>query len=172
MTLVRDPRPPISQGDTASRALWLAPVTIMLGSLATTLPFVATYPTLPPFGLMFLLAWRMRRSDIFRSWAPLPLGLFDDLVSGQPLGSAMLLWTLVNLVMDTLETRLVWRDVWQDWLVAAAAIGGTLIAGRLIAVPLGTHVDTALVFQIIVAIACYPAVARLTAALDRRAVPG
>jgi rod shape-determining protein MreD len=166
----RDPRPPISRGDTAARALWLAPVTIMLGSLVTIVPFVASYPTLPPFGLMMLLAWRMRRPDLFRSWAPLPLGLFDDLVSGQPLGSAMLIWTLANLAMDILETRLVWRDMWQDWAVAAAMIAAALIAGRLIAVPIGTHVDTALLVQIVVAIGFYPLVARLTAALDRRGV--
>ena len=52
------------------------------------------------------------------SGPPLPLGLFDDLVSGQPLGSAMLLWTLCFLAIDVLEQRLVWRDFWQDWLIA------------------------------------------------------
>lgn len=167
----RDPRPPISRGDEAHRAQWLAPASIMLGSLVTILPFVATFPVLPPFGLLLLLTWRMRRPDVLRSWVALPLGLFDDLVSGQPLGSAMLLWTLAILAIDTIETRLVWRDVWQDWSVAAAIITAVLVAGRLIAVPIGAHVDTALIFQIIVAIACYPLVARLTAALDRRAVP-
>lgn len=167
----RDPRPPLGRGDTAPRANWLAPISIMIASLVTIGPFIATIPILPPFGLLFLIAWRLRRPDVFRGWATLPLGLFDDLVSGQPLGSAMLLWTLVNLGLDTLETRLVWRDVWQDWAVAATAIGATLAVGRLIAVPLGAHVDTALLFQIIVSIAAYPLVARLTAALDRRAVP-
>lgn len=171
MTMLRDPRPPLGRVDTAPRARWLAPVSIMLGSLMTIVPFIATFPILPPFGLMLLLAWRMRRPDVFKSWAPLPLGLFDDLVSGQPLGSAMLLWTIAHLAMDFVDTRLVWRDLWKDWAVAGATIGGVLIAGRLIAAPFGAHVDTAVLLQIIVAIACYPLVARLTAALDTRAVP-
>ena len=166
----RDPRPPLGQLDTGPRAMWLAPLTIMLGSLVTILPFVATFPILPPFGLMLLLAWRMRRPEAFKSWTPLPLGLFDDLVSGQPLGSAMLLWTLAHLVMDAVDTRLVWRDLWRDWLLGATVIAAVLIGGRLIATRIGAHVDTPLLLQIAAAIAAYPFVVRLTAALDPRAV--
>jgi rod shape-determining protein MreD len=166
----RDPRPPLGQIDTGPRAVWLAPLTVMLGSLMTILPFVATFPILPPFGLMLLLAWRMRRPGAFKSWTPLPLGAFDDLVSGQPLGSAMLLWTLAHLVLDAVDTRLVWRDLWRDWLLASTVIGAVLIGGRLIATRLGAHVEAALLLQILAATAAWPFIVRLTAALDPRAV--
>ena len=158
---------PLGQSEKRPRAVWLAPLSVMLGSLMTLLPVVAVVPFLPPFGLMVLLGWRMTRGDSMRVWASVPLGLFDDLVSGQPMGSAMVLWTLCVLAMDVLDTRLVWRDFWQDWLIASGGIGFCLIAGRLLAVPFGAHVDTALLLQIVVSCALFPLVYRLCAWMDR-----
>ncbi|WP_240047396.1 rod shape-determining protein MreD [Sphingomonas panacisoli] len=150
-------------------AMWAIPVaSVMIGSLITILPLVATFPVLPPLGLMTLLAWRMLRPETIRIWSPLPFGFFDDLVSGQPLGSAMLLWTLAFLIVDLLDRRLVSRDFWQDWVLAAGAIAFCLIAGRLLATPLAAHVDTVLLFQVIAAVLLYPLVARLVASLDTR----
>ncbi len=123
-------------------------------------------PFLPPFGLMVLLGWRMVRGDSMRVWVPVLLGFFDDMVSGQPLGSAMLLWTLCFLAIDVLDTRLVWRDFWQDWLIASGAIGFCLIAGRLVASPLGAHVDTALLLQVVTSAALFPLISRLCVWLD------
>ncbi|QDZ09119.1 rod shape-determining protein MreD [Sphingomonas panacisoli] len=149
--------------------MWAIPVaSVMIGSLITILPLVATFPVLPPLGLMTLLAWRMLRPETIRIWSPLPFGFFDDLVSGQPLGSAMLLWTLAFLIVDLLDRRLVSRDFWQDWVLAAGAIAFCLIAGRLLATPLAAHVDTVLLFQVIAAVLLYPLVARLVASLDTR----
>ncbi len=150
-----------------SRSAWLAPVSIMLGSLITILPFVATLPVLPPFGLMMMLGWRLHRSDSLRPWAPVLLGLFDDLVSGQPLGSGMFFWTLCFLSIDVLDSRLVWRDFWQDWLIAAGGITFVLVATRLIATSFAAHVDTALLVQTIISIALFPLVSTLCTRLDR-----
>jgi rod shape-determining protein MreD len=157
----------MGQSEKPPRAVWLAPLSVVLGSLMTLLPVIAVVPFLPPFGLMVLLGWRMVRGDSMRVWVPVLLGFFDDMVSGQPLGSAMLLWTLCVLAIDVLDTRLVWRDFWQDWLIASGAIGFCLIAGRLIASPLGAHVDTALLLQIVTAAALFPLVYRLCAWCDR-----
>lgn len=147
---------------------YLPVLTVLAGSLVTIWPFVTSVPILPPLGLMILLAWRLSRPDLFRIWVPLPLGMFDDLVSGQPLGSAMLLWTLCFFVMDLIDQRLVFRDFWQDWLIASGAIGFCLVAGRLIAAPVGAHVDTVLVLQTVVSILLFPLVARGCAWLDAR----
>ena len=150
-------------------AMWAIPVaSVMVGSLITILPLIATFPVLPPLGLMALLAWRLLRPETVRIWSPLPFGFFDDLVSGQPLGSAMLLWTLAFLIVDLLDRRLVSRDFWQDWVLASGAIAVCLIAGRLIATPLAAHVDTLLLFQVIAAVMLYPFVARLIASLDAK----
>jgi len=164
---VRPDHIPLGRPDPPRRALWLAPLTVVLGSLLTILPFIATFPLLPPFGLLMLLGWRLHRADTLKVWAPVPLGLFDDMVSGQPLGSAMLLWTLCFIMVDVLDTRLVWRDFWQDWLIATGAIGFCLIGGRLVAAPFTAHVDTALLFQLLVCAALFPLASRLCARLDR-----
>ena len=92
-------------------AAWAIPAaSIVAGSLITIVPLVATFPVLPPLGLMVLLAWRLLRPDTVRIWSPLPFGFFDDLVSGQPLGSAILLWTVSFLIVDLLDQRLMSRD--------------------------------------------------------------
>ncbi|MHA6719254.1 rod shape-determining protein MreD [Sphingomonas sp. RS6] len=160
-------RPRLGATPSRPRAAWLAPVSIMLGSLVTIIPVIATIPVLPPFGLLMLLGWRLRRPDALKVWAAIPLGFFDDLLGGQPLGSAMLLWTTCMLVTDVLETRLVWRDFWQDWLIASGAIGFSLIGGRLLASPISADVDTAMLFQIAATIMLFPLASRLCAALDR-----
>ncbi|MET0308368.1 MAG: rod shape-determining protein MreD [Sphingomonas sp.] len=156
----------LGKAERQPRARWLAPLSIMIGSLVTLLPIVTIVPVLPPFGLMMLLGWRLLRPDAMRVWAPVPLGLFDDLVSGQPLGSAMLLWTLCGLMIDVLDTRLVWRDFWQDWLIASGALGFCLIAGRFLAAPFSAHVDTAMLLQLLASVALYPLIARISAWLD------
>lgn len=146
-----------------------APGSVMAGSLVTIAPFVAGFPVLPPFGLMLLLAWRLRRPEALPIWSPLLLGLFDDLLSGQPLGSAMVLWTLCFFAIDLLERRLMlFRDFRQDWLVAAGGIAACLLLGRLAAAPLRAHVDAPVLVQIAASILLYPFVATIAAWLDRR----
>jgi len=151
---------------------WLAraapAISIMAGSLITILPVITTFPILPPFGLLMLLGWRLLRAETVPVWMPLPLGLFDDLLSGQPMGSSMLLWTITVLAIDILDLRLVWRDFWQDWGLWVAGIAFCLIAGRLIATPVAAHVDTVLLLQILVSIMLYPLVARLCAWIERK----
>lgn len=150
------------------RARALPWITVMLGSLVTTLPLIATVPILPPFGLLIALAWRLLARFALRPWAAAPLGFFDDLVSGQPLGSAVLLWSICFLGIDLVERRLVFRDFWQDWLIAAAAITFCLAGGRVLAVSLGAHVDGAMLAQGIASVCLFPAAARLIAWVDSK----
>src|SRR5919112_511136 len=83
---------------------------ILLGSLTPWLPIIAPAPVLPPLGLMMLLAWRLLRPGLLPLWAGLPLGLFDDLYSGQPLGSGILLFSLALLAVELIELRFQWRS--------------------------------------------------------------
>ncbi len=156
----------------ASALTWAIPVgSVMAGSLVTLLPLIATIAFLPPFGLMILVGWRLGRADAMPIWAPLLLGMFDDLFSGQPFGSAMFLWSATAIILDLLDQRLLSRDFWQDWLLASGGIGGCLIAGRLVAAPIGAHVDTVLLIQVLVSVMLYPVIARLCAWLDRKRTP-
>jgi rod shape-determining protein MreD len=144
--------------------------TVMAGSLLTILPLGANLSLLPPFGLLALLSWRLLAPFAIRRWAPAFLGLFDDLVSGQPVGSAMLLWTLAYFLVGALEARSGLRDFWQNWLIAAAAITLVLVGGRVAATPLAAHVDVALAAQIVLSVLIFPAVAFLIARVDARRV--
>lgn len=150
-------------------AAWVLPcVTIIAGSMLTLLPVIARFPLLPPFGFMLLLGWRLARGEALPVWAPLPLGLVDDLFSGQPFGFAMLFWTLSFLVIDLLDQRLSTRDFWQDWLLVTGAVSGYLVIGRLLAAPLSAHVDTLVVVQALISTLFYPLIAQITGWANRR----
>jgi rod shape-determining protein MreD len=141
--------------------------TVVAGSLITILPTIGSVGLMPPFGLLMLIGWRLSRMESLPIWAPLPLGLIDDLLSGQPTGSAMLLWTLCFLAIDIVDQRLVWRDFLQDWALAAGSVAFCLIATRFFASPIGAHVDTVLIGQILVSTLLYPLIARLCAWIER-----
>jgi rod shape-determining protein MreD len=159
---------PFEKSLAPSRARAVPWVSVMLGSCLTAIPVIVTVPLLPPAGLLMLLSWRLLARFSLRHWAAAPLGLFDDLVSGQPLGSAVLLWSLTFLLIEMIEARLVFRDFWQDWLIAGGAIAFCLILGRFIAVPVGAHVDGVLWAQIVITTMLFPLTARLVAWIDRK----
>ena len=143
-------------------------VSTMLGSLTVLFPVVATEPLMPPFGLMIFLGWRLLRSDIWPLWMALPLGLWDDLFSGQPLGTAIAGWTAIMLALDNLDRRTPFRDHRQDWLLAGLILGGYLLFALLAAqLTGGATSPAALVPQILLSALLFPLVARLCAALDR-----
>ena len=142
--------------------------TVMLATLATLWPWIASVGMMPPIGLLLFLAWKLVRPDALPVWAGAPLGLFDDLFSGQPFGSAMLLWMLASILIDVIDQRLVFRDFWQDWVVAAVCVGFVLLGGRFLATRFDAHVDTILLVQILVSVLCYPLAASLVLRLARR----
>ncbi|WP_443972130.1 rod shape-determining protein MreD [Sphingobium sp. CR28] len=147
-------------------------ISVMLASLATALPIVAQSPILPPFGLMLFLAWRLLRPELWPVWIGLPLGAFDDLASGQPLGTGMVLWTLILLGIELDSRRHLFRDYLQDWLIAAVAIAVWLVGGGLI-VRLSGHGGPVvqLLPQIGYSILLFPLVVRVCATLDRWRLP-
>ena len=165
MTSAVGPLPPTLPRQGARALPWLS---VAAGSCVTALPLVATVPLLPPFGLLMLLAWRLLVRFAMRPWAAAPLGFLDDLVSGQPLGSAVMAWSLCFLLIDIAEQRLVFRDFWQDWLIATALIVGCLLVGRVVAVPATAHVDMAMLAQGAASVLLFPAALRLVAWIDRK----
>lgn len=147
-------------------------LSVMLGSATTILPMIAVTPALPPFGLLFLLAWRLLRPELWPLWIGLPLGFFDDLMSGQPLGSAMFLWSAMLIGIETASGRLLWRDYWQDWLIAAISIIFCLLGGFYLArLSAGGGSVLVVLPQIALSILLFPAVVRLCAILDRWRLP-
>jgi len=141
--------------------------TVVLGSMVAALPIITDYPILPPIGLLVLLAWRLIRPGYWPVWAGFPLGVVDDIFSGQPVGSAAFLWSIMFLAFEALDRKGVGRDYWQDWLIAALAIVFVLVGGMLILDFQSNllRLDI-LVPQILLSILAYPFIARLIGAID------
>ena len=143
------------------------PVTVVLGSMITALPIITDYPILPPMGLLVVLAWRLIRPGYWPVWAGFPLGLIDDIFSGQPLGSAVFLWSVVFILLEAIDRKAVNRDYWQDWLIASIATVFVLIGGMLIVDFQSNMLRLDLLLpQILLSILLYPFVARLIGAID------
>ncbi len=143
-------------------------VTILLGSLTPWLPVIAPAPVLPPFGFLLMLAWRMLRPGLLPTWAGLPLGLFDDLYSGQPMGSGVLLFSFALIIVELVEIRFPWRNFWLDWLTASGLIVLYLVLAALLSGAPLTAVQLGVIApQVLLSVMLFPIIARIVAMLDR-----
>ena len=144
---------------------WL---TILLGSLTPLLPVIAPAPVVPPFAYLMMLAWRQLRPGLLPLWAGLPMGAFDDLFSGQPFGSGILLFSLALLALELIDTRFPWRGFWHDWFVAAVLLAAFLVFGALVSgASVGPTQLGVLVPQFLLSVLAYPILARMVSLLDR-----
>ena len=144
---------------------WLS---ILLGSLLPVFAIAAALPMVPPLGFLTLLAWRLVRPGLLPVWAGFPLGLFDDLFSGQPFGFAILFWSASMLVIEFVELRLPWRAFWQDWFTAGLLVIAYILSGWLLSGAAPTLPSlVALVPQLLMSILIFPFIARIVARLDR-----
>ena len=150
------------------RREWVPLLTTLGASLLQALPVVVTTPVVPDFAFLVLLAWRLLRPEMWQAYVALPLGLFNDLVAGHPLGQSMALWTATFLVCDLLDSRSGWRDYWLDWLFASLVIALYTAAEWRIAGWMGSHIQFQVILpQLVLGIFFYPVVARLVVSLDR-----
>lgn len=158
-------------GEPASRLrMQLVPIaTVMLASaLPLMLPLIANSPVLPPLGLILFLCWQMLRAELWPVWIGLPLGLWDDMFSGQPFGSAIGLWTLACIAIQYFSQRIYWRGFVHDWAITATLVAIIQFLGALIVHP---HAPTGRLLslvlpQIIFAAMLVPMVLRLTGRFD------
>lgn len=143
---------------------WLS---VLLVSLTPLLPVISPAPIIPPLAFLFLLAWGMLRSDIFPLWAGFLLGFWDDLFSGQPLGSAILLFSLTFIALDLIERRFPWRGFWQNWLTATLFISLYLPCTVVFS---GADVTvqqmTMILPQLLLSIVAFPIIMRMVGLLD------
>lgn len=142
-------------------------LSVILGSMITTLPIITDFPILPPMGLLVLLAWRLIRPGMWPVWVAFPLGLIDDIFSGQPIGSAAFLWSAAFIFLEIVDRRTPERDYWQDWLIAIFVIVVVIACGMLLIdfkanLP---HLDI-LIPQMLISALSYLFVARIVGAID------
>ncbi len=141
---------------------------IILASVIPIFPLVSGIPLWPPLGFLLLLSWRFVRPGLLPVWAGFPLGLWDDLFSGQPFGSGILMWSLAMIAIDYIEARFPWRGFLQDWMTAAFATGIYLALAALLSGGYFGYERVLLVGpQFLIAILVFPLLSRLVAILDR-----
>lgn len=146
---------------------------IVLASCLPLWPVIASAPVMPPFGFLMLLAWRQLRPGLLPVWSGAVLGLFDDMVSGQPMGSAITLWSATMLALDVIEARFPWRNFITEWLVAALMIAAYILLGlgianaAMINAAGGYALPLLVAPQIGLSVLVYPLVGRAVAAMDR-----
>jgi len=150
------------------RRQWVPILSTLAAALLALFPYVASAPIVPDFAYLVLIAWRLLRPEMWQAHIALPLGLFNDLAAGLPVGQSMALWTLTFLILDIVDSRVGWRDYWLDWLFAAAAILFYTAGGWYVARQMGAAVPFAVLLpQLALSIFAYPLVALLVVALDR-----
>ena len=143
-------------------------VSTLAACLLDILPIVANRPLVPDLAFLVLIAWRLLRPEIWTAQIALAFGLFNDLVSGHPIGQSMALWTAIFLLFDIADSRSGWRDYWMDWLFACLAILLYAASVWYVARMMGSRFEfVLLVPQILLSLLAYPLVARLVLSLDR-----
>ncbi|BEV00815.1 rod shape-determining protein MreD [Novosphingobium olei] len=161
-------RNPINRAPSPLLAVGLPWLAIMLAAMASFSPIIASAPVLPPLSFMMLLGWRMLRPTLLPVWAGLPLGAWDDLFSGQPFGSGIVLFSGAMLAMEAIDARFLWRGFAQDWLAGAALLAAYLLlsagfAGLAAGYPLPMTIGP----QLLLAVVLFPPVTRIVAVIDR-----
>lgn len=149
------------------RTLTVPYASILLGSLLPVILLADVMPLVPPIGFVMFLGWRIMRPGLLPLWAGVPLGAFDDLFSGQPFGSAILLWSVTMIILEIIETRFPWRGFWQDWFTGAMGLVSYIVLTITVSgAPLTPQLFLAAVPQILLAVMLYPLFARIIAWLD------
>lgn len=143
-------------------------MTMLAASVLPVFFMASAMPLVPPTGFIMLIAWRLIRPGLLPVWAGLPLGLFNDLFSGQPLGSAAMLWSLALLAIEGVEMRFPWRGFLQDWMTASGLIIACLLLAAVVSgAPLSLMIFKVLWLQSLLSVLLYPIIARMVARLDR-----
>jgi rod shape-determining protein MreD len=136
--------------------------------MLSLLPIIVSSPVIPDFGFLMLIAWRLLRPEMWAPAVALPLGLFNDIVGGHPLGQSMAIWTTLFIIFDIMDSRVLYRDYWMDWLIASLAIAGCVFADWYVGTLMGNTVGFSVMLpQLGAAILAFPIVARLVLSLDR-----
>lgn len=149
-------------------ARFVPAISVMLASLLSALPIVSTAGWFPDFGFMILIAWRLLRADAWPAWWAAPLGLFNDLATGNPIGLSVAVWTAAMLALDIADRRTMWRGYWLEWAIAALLLLGNEAAEWRVAQVMGASLPFASVLPpLLISVLIFPVAAFVVSRLDR-----
>lgn len=123
----------------------------------------------PGLVLIALFYWTVHRPDLLRPWHACVLGLFDDILTGSPLGVNALVLTLVHWAVTSQHTFFRGKSFAVVWLsFALLAPGATIATAVLSFVAARAIIDPMVVLvQILLTIALYPPLAWLLGRAQR-----
>jgi rod shape-determining protein MreD len=143
-------------------------LSVAAASLLSLLPIVVEVGWMPDTGLLLLLAWRLLRGDVIPAWLAAPLGLWNDLVLGLPIGLSVATWCGAMILLDLSDRRTMWRDYWVEWLLAAVLLTAAAIIHRQVDAAMGAPYPlTTILPPLAIAILTFPLAAWTASALDR-----
>lgn len=158
----------IGQGPVVG-AKFVPAFSVAAASLVCVLPIVSSSGWFPDCGFLMLIAWRLLRADVWPAWWAAPLGLFNDLVTGNPIGLSVSLWTAAMLALDLVDRRTMWRDYWLEWALAAVLLFANEVAEWRVAQVMGASLPFATVLApLLISIFAFPIAAWIVARIDRR----
>ncbi len=158
---------PLNQGPRAGHEA-IPAISVAIASLFAVLPIVSGHGWWPNAGLLMLIAWRMLRADAWAAWVAALLGLWNDLVTGSPLGLSVALWTAFMLAMDVIDRRTMWRDYWIEWMLAMLLLALAELAQWRVAALAGARVRLAGEWpSLLIAGLCFPVATLIVRRLDR-----
>ena len=141
---------------------------VMAASLLALLPIISGGGWYPEFGFLVLIAWRLLRADAIPAWWAAPLGLFNDLVTGNPVGFSIIVWTAAMLALDLADRRTMWRDYWLEWALAALLLLASEAAEWRLAQVMGASLPfLTIVPPLLISIFAFPIAAWVVSRLDR-----
>lgn len=141
---------------------------VLIAILLSALPIIAQNGWFPDFGFLTLIAWRLRRADVWPAWWAAPLGLINDAVTGSPIGASITVWTAAMLVLDFADRRTMWRDYWIEWVLAAVLILMNDAAQWQVAGWMGAKVPFMNIApSLVISVASFPLFAWAVASVDR-----
>ena len=156
----------IGRGPRAGAA-YIPAASVVAASLLSALPIVADTGWWPDFAFLVLIAWRLLRSDAWPAWWAAPLGFVNDLLSGQPIGFSVALWTASMLVLDIADRRTLWRDYWIEWALAALLLFAYETAEWKVAEWVGAALPFSTILPpLVIAVFAFPIAAWLVSRLD------
>ncbi len=103
-------------------AAYIPAASVLIASLLASLPILSQNGWYPDFGFLTLIAWRLLRGDAFPAWWAAPLGFWNDVVTGAPIGLSVSLWTAMMLALDIADRRTLFRDYWLEWTLAVLLV--------------------------------------------------
>lgn len=149
-------------------AAYAPAASVVIAILLSALPIITQIGWVPDFGFLTLIAWRLRRADVWPAWWAAPLGLLNDCVTGAPIGLSVSLWIISMLALDFLDRRTIWRDYWIEWALAALLILMNEAAQWQVAAWMGAEVPfPTIVPPLLISTAAFPLFAWAVARIDR-----